>query len=379
MKVCSVCNEIVSGNQNCGRSNCPAPKGKSSALSQKPEPGFTGRADKAVQSGLDEVGQQARVVTRATVLALTGATIIGCLGFLTYKLVEDTGSPWDYSKIELDVGPDGIISELDDSKMNSMGFNGIEFVTVAPMKSTELGTYGDEQSAVHGEFILSQSSDCEGLSYKINSRKWIATENDVIDSREIKYADHTLGVRFRLNPQSDVILEVTNPGSNSCKFYLINRKLSSTQWMQDEDSAKAEMGKLAKISKASIAWTYSAEGLEERLSSAYDVRGEAAFAKCAACHTIDPGGMDGIGPNLYGVVGRDIASKGGFVYTSVLSSKAGEWDFAKLDRWLARPKLFAPGTKMSFAGLSNPQERADIIVYLNLQGSLKPLPSNLPK
>jgi cytochrome c len=84
--------------------------------------------------------------------------------------------------------------------------------------------------------------------------------------------------------------------------------------------------------------------------------------------------MNGIGPNLYAVLGRDIGSRNGFAYSTALSEKTGEWDFAKLDRWLARPKLFAPGTKMPFAGLSNAQERADLIVYLNLQGSFIPLP-----
>jgi cytochrome c len=84
--------------------------------------------------------------------------------------------------------------------------------------------------------------------------------------------------------------------------------------------------------------------------------------------------MNGIGPNLFGVLGRDIASRNGFTYSTSLSDKDGKWDFAKLDLWLARPKLFAPGTKMSFTGLSNAQERADLIVYLNLQGSLIPRP-----
>ncbi|QGN54775.1 cytochrome c family protein [Novosphingobium sp. Gsoil 351] len=112
------------------------------------------------------------------------------------------------------------------------------------------------------------------------------------------------------------------------------------------------------------------------LAAADPAAGEALFAKCKACHTIEQGGANGIGPNLYGTVGEPIGKgKGGFAFSGDLAGHGGNWDFANLDAWLTSPKKFASGTKMSFAGLSKPEDRANIIVYLNKQGSNLPLPA----
>jgi cytochrome c len=111
------------------------------------------------------------------------------------------------------------------------------------------------------------------------------------------------------------------------------------------------------------------------LAAADATKGEAVFKKCVACHTIASGGANGIGPNLYATLGEGIGQgKAGYAFSSVLSGKGGKWDFANMDEWLANPKKFAPGTKMTFAGLGSPTERADLIVYLNAQGSNLPLP-----
>jgi len=112
------------------------------------------------------------------------------------------------------------------------------------------------------------------------------------------------------------------------------------------------------------------------LPTADATKGEAVFAKCATCHSINQGGANGIGPNLYGTVGEDIGQgKGGFEFSDALKTKGGKWDFDALNAWLTKPSKFAPGTKMTFAGLSNPQDRANVIVYLNKQGSNLPLPA----
>lgn len=111
------------------------------------------------------------------------------------------------------------------------------------------------------------------------------------------------------------------------------------------------------------------------LAAADVAKGEAVFAKCKSCHTINEGGANGIGPNLHGVVGEAIGKGvGGFAFSDALKSVGGEWTFDKLDAWLKSPKAFAPGTKMTFAGLSKPQDRADLVAYLNTQGSNLPLP-----
>ncbi len=111
------------------------------------------------------------------------------------------------------------------------------------------------------------------------------------------------------------------------------------------------------------------------LAAADATKGEAVFKKCMACHTIASGGANGIGPNLYSTMGEGIGQgKAGYAFSSVLTGKGGNWEFANMDEWLANPKKFAPGTKMTFAGLGNPEERANVIVYLNAQGSNLPLP-----
>src|SRR5688572_7522916 len=104
-------------------------------------------------------------------------------------------------------------------------------------------------------------------------------------------------------------------------------------------------------------------------------KGEAVFAKCAACHTIDQGGADGIGPNLYGIVGKPIGKHAaGFAYSADLSGHGGDWSYENLDAWLKSPKAFASGTKMTFAGLGNPEERANLILYLRENGGGPALP-----
>ena len=96
---------------------------------------------------------------------------------------------------------------------------------------------------------------------------------------------------------------------------------------------------------------------------------------CVACHSFNEGGAAGIGPNLYGVVGGPHAHMVGYAYSSALKAKKGPWTYAALYEWLKKPAAYAPGTKMSFAGLADPQKRADIIDYLHtLSHSPVPFP-----
>lgn len=105
------------------------------------------------------------------------------------------------------------------------------------------------------------------------------------------------------------------------------------------------------------------------LAAADPAAGEKVFAKCGTCHTINSGGANGIGPNLFGVLGKPIGKHAaGFAYSSDLSGHGGNWDYANMDAWLKSPKAFAAGTKMSFAGLSKPEDRANVIAYLKANG-----------
>jgi cytochrome c len=109
------------------------------------------------------------------------------------------------------------------------------------------------------------------------------------------------------------------------------------------------------------------------LAKADAAKGENVFKKCAACHNAEPGGANALGPGLYGVMGNPIAGHPGFAFSEPLKSKGGTWDWETMSAWLANPKKFAPGTKMTFAGLGNPQDRADVMAFLNSRDSA-PLP-----
>ncbi|MBU3032136.1 c-type cytochrome [Paracoccus marinaquae] len=104
------------------------------------------------------------------------------------------------------------------------------------------------------------------------------------------------------------------------------------------------------------------------MEAADPAAGEKGFGKCKACHKLD--GSDGVGPHLNGVVGRDVASIGGFAYSDGMVSHAGEapqWTPEALQEFLENPKGVVKGTKMSFAGLKKPEDRADLIAYLQAQ------------
>ena len=109
------------------------------------------------------------------------------------------------------------------------------------------------------------------------------------------------------------------------------------------------------------------------LATADAAAGEQVFKKCTACHNADQGGANALGPALYGVMGNPVGAHPGFAFTDALKGKGGTWDWDTMSAWLASPKKFAPGTKMTFAGLSNPQDRANVMAFLNSRDA-SPLP-----
>ena len=111
------------------------------------------------------------------------------------------------------------------------------------------------------------------------------------------------------------------------------------------------------------------------LQTADAAKGAETFKKCQACHTIDAGGANGTGPNLHGIVGKAIGKVAGYAYSPGVAAHGGNWDFEAMNSWLKNPKKFIDGTKMSFAGLSKGEDRANLIAYLNSQGSNLPLPA----
>jgi cytochrome c len=114
------------------------------------------------------------------------------------------------------------------------------------------------------------------------------------------------------------------------------------------------------------------------LASADATRGEQVFKKCTACHNAEKGGPNALGPNLWGVLGAPIGQGRGFAFSEALSGKGGTWTWETLSEWLKSPKSFAPGTKMTFAGLADPQDRADVIMFLNQRSDNPQTPPAAP-
>ena len=121
------------------------------------------------------------------------------------------------------------------------------------------------------------------------------------------------------------------------------------------------------------------EPIAVRLASVDIAKGETLFGRCSACHTVESGGANKVGPNLWDIVNRPIASHEGFAYSGAMKefSEGGAvvWDYDHLDHFLESPKGLVRGTAMGFAGLKKPEDRADIIAYLHtLSDNPAPLP-----
>ncbi|MFD0938448.1 c-type cytochrome, partial [Methylobacterium trifolii] len=118
------------------------------------------------------------------------------------------------------------------------------------------------------------------------------------------------------------------------------------------------------------------EPIAVRLASASAEKGQGGTKACQACHSFEKGGPNKVGPDLYDVVERKKAGHEGFEYSAGLKEKGGTWTYDDLDQFLTSPKAYVKGTKMAFAGIAAPQERANVIAYLRtLSESPKPLPA----
>ena len=109
--------------------------------------------------------------------------------------------------------------------------------------------------------------------------------------------------------------------------------------------------------------------------------GEAVFAKCKSCHTVDNGGANGTGPNLWGVEGRKPGGHAGFAYSTGMiefGGKQSQWDYDHMNEWLKNPAKYISGTKMSFVGLKKAEDRIAVIAYLKTLGGTLPIPAPDP-
>jgi cytochrome c2 len=135
------------------------------------------------------------------------------------------------------------------------------------------------------------------------------------------------------------------------------------------ETAAAESTEAAQSAEAAA----GGSAFGDLLAAADADAGKKIFRKCRGCHKVEEG-KNGIGPSLWGVIGRDVASIEGFAYSDAMLGKAGNWTGADLFTYLEDPKGVVPGTKMKFAGVKDPQDRANVITFLNeADGSPEPL------
>jgi cytochrome c len=107
--------------------------------------------------------------------------------------------------------------------------------------------------------------------------------------------------------------------------------------------------------------------IEALMASANADAGEKIVKKCIACHSFDKGGANKVGPNLHNIVGAPKAHAANFAYSKAMAAAGGVWDTASLFAFIKKPSKYMPGTKMAFAGISNPQDIAHVIAYLKKQ------------
>ncbi|MBM3592634.1 MAG: cytochrome c family protein [Alphaproteobacteria bacterium] len=100
-----------------------------------------------------------------------------------------------------------------------------------------------------------------------------------------------------------------------------------------------------------------------------------AQRQCASCHSLNEGGRNGVGPNLYGIVGAKHAHSEGFAYSAAIRGMASKpWTYEELNAWIANPRAYAPGNKMTYAGMASAQSRADLLAYLRSISPNAPAP-----
>lgn len=157
----------------------------------------------------------------------------------------------------------------------------------------------------------------------------------------------------------------------------IGLNLLSEEVFHQEAVANAYPIDTSMLASASVSEIVEEEGpsIAELMQTADVDKGANVFKKCAACHTSENGGAARIGPNLWNIVGKDVATTSGFSYSDAMLAQEGDWNYELLDRYLTRPKDAIPGNKMVFVGLRKDSDRADVIMYLR---SLSDTPVELP-
>lgn len=150
----------------------------------------------------------------------------------------------------------------------------------------------------------------------------------------------------------------------SALFVMVITTISGSIFHQEEGVKPAYTIEVASADASAAVVVEEGPSLAELLAGADAAKGAKQWAKCRACHTVEKGGANGTGPNLYGLVGRGVAAVDGARYSSDLQAVGGTWTYELLDAWIKKPKDIAAGTSMAYAGLKKDGQRADLIAYL---------------
>jgi len=156
----------------------------------------------------------------------------------------------------------------------------------------------------------------------------------------------------------------------------INKIADVIYYAEKPEKSAYQISEVASTESTTSSETNSDSGnIFEIFASTSAAEGEKVFKKCAACHSISEGGGNKIGPALWGVLGRKVASVSDYKYSKAIIAYGKSWTFEEMDGFLKKPKDWIKGTKMSFAGLKDPKERAAVILYMN-EKTKNPLPLN---
>lgn len=141
------------------------------------------------------------------------------------------------------------------------------------------------------------------------------------------------------------------------------REVANTVYAPSHDAESAYAIATNEVSPA-VDELLEAPSLAQLLAAGDPALGQRTYGRCRSCHTVDQGGGNRVGPNLFGVVGAALGTREGFRYSSALLAKGGAWSYEALDAWLESPRKYIPGNKMAYAGLRKPEDRANMILYL---------------
>lgn len=138
-------------------------------------------------------------------------------------------------------------------------------------------------------------------------------------------------------------------GEETTKAYIID--------VPKTDVSKSETSKKFEVT----------EPISALLKNASIDKGQKIFKKCASCHNYEKESASKVGPNLWNIINRPVASANGFAYSKALAELDGKWTYEELSEFLYKPKKYVEGTKMNFAGLKKVEDRADLILFLRNQ------------